>query len=393
MKARLPIACLCAAVVALMLAARPAAALDLGEWVPGLRLSPFLSERVEYETNVFQVPSHSQGDVVFKTVPGFLADYTFGPHSVSIGYRAEILNWVSLTSQNTTHHIGVAQLRLDFPRTLFQVRDDATQTSDPPNSELTGRIQSFTNVLAPVAEYRLTERFSVGANGSWTHVDFENNQLVAQDLNRNEYVGGASVYWKFLPRTDLSLNYGYTRKIFTHSTDRNVTQNAITVGLRGDLTAKLSSTFRFGFVNRDPDSSSQPGYNGLTMGGSWTYTPTDRTRISLVTDRSPQESTFGDVPFYITTSAALTASQQFFTKITVTARASLGINEYPSKQTINDQTKWRNDTFYGYGIGVDYAIRPWITVGGEYAHLARSSNFNVFSFKDDRFTAKATLQF
>src|SRR5581483_6703368 len=43
----------------LCLASAPAAALDLGEWVPGLKLSPFLSERVDYETNVFQTPSHA----------------------------------------------------------------------------------------------------------------------------------------------------------------------------------------------------------------------------------------------------------------------------------------------------------------------------------------------
>ena len=30
------------------------------------------SERVEYESNIFQVPSGSQDDVIFKTIPGVL---------------------------------------------------------------------------------------------------------------------------------------------------------------------------------------------------------------------------------------------------------------------------------------------------------------------------------
>ena len=103
----------------------PAMALDLGEWVPGLKLSPFFSQRVEYESNVFQVPSHSKDDIIFKMIPGFIADYTFGPHSLSAGYRAEILRYLDLTSQDTVHHIAVAQLRLDFPRTLLNLKDDA----------------------------------------------------------------------------------------------------------------------------------------------------------------------------------------------------------------------------------------------------------------------------
>src|SRR5207249_357289 len=142
----------------------PATALDLGEWVPGLKLSPFLSERVEYETNVFQTPSHSKDDVIFKTIPGFVADYTFGAHSLSAGYRAEILKYVDLTNQDTVHHIAVGQLRLDFPRLLLNLKDDFIRTSDPPGTELTGRIKSTTNELKPEAEFRITSRLSTGVN-------------------------------------------------------------------------------------------------------------------------------------------------------------------------------------------------------------------------------------
>ena len=54
----------------LVLAWSPAMAADLGEWVPGLRLTPFLSERVEYESNVFQAPSHSRGSLRY-SIPNF----------------------------------------------------------------------------------------------------------------------------------------------------------------------------------------------------------------------------------------------------------------------------------------------------------------------------------
>jgi len=47
--------------LSLVLARAPAVTFDLGEWIPGLKLSPFFSERVEYESNVFQAPSHSRG--------------------------------------------------------------------------------------------------------------------------------------------------------------------------------------------------------------------------------------------------------------------------------------------------------------------------------------------
>lgn len=380
------------ALVLVALTSRAAPALDLGQWVPGLKLSPFFTERVVYETNVFQVPSHSEDDVIFKTIPGFLADYTLGPHSFSLGYRAEILNYLTLTSQDTVNHIGVAQMRLDFPKSLFILRDDFVHTSDPPSTELTGPIKSTTNTLAPEAEYRITSRLSAGLNYSWIRVTFDDDR-VAQDLDRDEHLIGASVFWKVLPKTDLRLNYNYGVKTFQIANDRDVTRHQVILAVRGDLTAKLSSTFRIGIETRNPDSSSQPGYTGLVMGGDWIYRPTERTTLTLVTDRSVQESTFGTVPFYVSTSGAFGVQQQLWRKLTATLRATIGRNDYPSKQTLNGQTDWRSDVFFAYGAGLDYEIRPWLSVGAEYGHIGRRSNFDAFNFGDDRFTGKITLQF
>ena len=369
-----------------------AAALDLGEWVPGLKLSPFLGERVEYESNVLQVPSHSRSDVVFKTIPGFLADYTAGPHSLSLGYRAEILRWLELTAQDTVHHIGVGQLRLDFPRLLVNLRDDFTQTSDPPNSELTGRIRSTTNALAPESEYRLSERFSLGANYSWTRVRFDDPGLSAP-LDRDEHLVGGSVFWKVLPKTDLRLHYTYEWKGFTETSERDVQIHTATLGLRGDLTAKLSSTFRIGLQARERATPSVPGYIGLIGGGDWIYRPTEQTTITLVTDRSVQESSFGDTPFYVTTSATLGVQQQFGRKVTAGVRVGGGVSRYVTKQTVDGLTTWREDWFFGGGVTAEYQIQPWLLVGAEYAHTFRRSNFDAFGFQDDRVTGKVTLQF
>jgi hypothetical protein len=99
------------------------------------------------------------------------------------------------------------------------------------------------------------------------------------------------------------------------------------------------------------------------------------------------------VPFYVTTSGAIGIQQQIWNKFTASARATVGQNEYPVKQTLNGQTDWRHDVFFAYGVGLDYEIRPWLSVGAEYNHIARRSNFNPFDFQDDKFTAKVTLQF
>lgn len=373
------------------LACAQSSALDLGEWVRGLRVSPFLSERVEYETNVFQVPSHSQDDVVFKTIPGFVVDYTFGAHSASLGYRAEILNYLDLNNQDTVHHIAAGQLRFEFPRTILNLRDDFVRTSDPPGTELTGRILSTTNTLKPEAEYRLTSRLSTGLGYAWRHVRFD-DEFIADLIDRDEHIVVASVFWKLVPRADVGLNYGYGRTTFETS-DRDYTRHQATISLRGDVTAKLVSTLRVGYEWREPDRADQESGHGIFVGGDLIYRPTQRTTITLSADRSIQESTFATATFYTTTAAQLAAQHQLFPKVSVGARLGGGINEYSKKETVGAKTGFREDFFTAAGGNVEYSIQPWLRVGLEYLRISRDSNFAPFDFVDERITGRVTLQF
>jgi hypothetical protein len=381
-----------AIIMSALLLTSPSAALDLGEWVPGLKVIPFLTERLEYESNVFQAPSHARDDVISRTIPGVLADYTVGPVTVSAGYRVEILRFFDLENQNTEHHIAVGQIRYETPRLKIQVRDDFTKTSDPPGTEITGRIGSRTNVLTPEGEYRITERFAVGGNYTWTRVDFDDP---AAGLNRDEHLLGGSVFWKALPKTDLRVSYEYGIKNFDDGV-RDVTRHLVLAGVRGDITPRFASTFRIGFEVREPEQSRFPGYRGLVFGGDWVYRLTPRTTFSLLTDRSVQESIFGNALFFVSTSGTILVEHRIVPKLGVFGRFTLGENQYPVKtaSALNfTRFAYRQDLLAGWAAGIDYDIQRWLRLGAEYAHVVRDSNFREFNYADDKITAKITVQF
>ena len=381
-------------VMVLLLSIGSAGALDLSGWIPGLRVAPFISERLEYESNIFQTPSHAKDDLIFRTIPGFLAEYGTGPHWTSLGYRAEILNFLTLPNQDAVHHIFLGQLHLEFNRLSLNLRDNFVNTTDPPGTELTGRIESITNTLVPDAEFRLTDRFSIGANASWVRVEYPE----IPELDRNEYLLGGSVFWKFQPKTDLRLTYSYGFKEFNTADNRDVTRHVIMLGIRGELTSKLSSTFRIGFENREPrgNAPGRKAYRGLVVaGGDWVYRPTERLTITLLTDRSIQESIFANELTFVSTMGTLAVDQRFGPKVSVNARLTGGDNAYESKSQVGANTpfKFRNDTIIGWGAGIGYDVQPWLRLALDFLHSERHSNFREFSFKDDKVTATITLQF
>lgn len=384
----------------------PALALSFEEQFQGLTMTPFLSERVEYESNVFQTPNNTRGDMIFRTIPGFLADMSRGPLAASVGYRAEIVNYLTLTGQNTTNQVGVAQLKLDMTRLKLQLRDDFIESTDPPGSELTGPIKSQTNLLAPTSEYRVTERFSLAATYAWTHIHFpagsaaagspnaRQNQAV-QQLDENDQTGGATVWWKFSPKADVGLSFRYGAQTFENDSGRDTQRETVGLGLRGDLTAKLSSTFKIGILHQQATGTA-PSFTGLVMGGGWVYQPTERTQVTLDTDRGVQPSVFESAQYFVSTSAWLGVRHEFpARKLTAWLRTGAGQDAYNTKQpTANGvTTKFRLDTLVGASTGLDYVIQPWLRTGIEYSFKQRTSNFREFNYDDSRISGRITLQF
>ena len=385
-----------------------AGALNLEEWLPGLTLTPFLSERMEYETNVFQTSSNEKSSMISRTTPGFLVEYGRGTLQLAAGYRAEILHYFDLEGLDTVNHNFVGQGKLTLAKLQLMFRDDYVQTSIPPGTELTGPIKSSTNTLAPTAEYKLTDRFSLGANYTWTHIQFpgrdsssasndaaqvQQDQTVKQ-LDRSEQLGGLTVFWKFRPTADLGLGYQYGTKSFDSATQRDARIHIVYFQVRGEVTSRLTSTFRAGITHREEIAGSAPNFTGLTMGGGWIFRMTDRTTFTLDTDRSVQESVFENAQYYVSNSATFGVRQEFSRKLAASLRAAVGTNDYNTRQPLDAvRTKWRHDTLAGLTLGLDYAIQPWLRTGLEYTFQNRGSNFRPFNYDDSKISGRITLQF
>jgi hypothetical protein len=375
----------------------PAGAVDLNAvWpdlgLPGFKISPFISERVEYESNIFQAPSHSQDDVVFKTIPGFVLELPFGRHKLDLGFRSEILRYVDLTNQDTEHYFVLGNLLLDFPGGLkFNLKEDFARTSDPPGTELTGRINSTTNVLSPSVEYGFAQRYAIGLDYVWANVNFDD---VVRELDRDEHTIGVTGFYRIQPKTDLLANVSYGIKEFDNAPDRDVNRYIGAVGVRGQLTSRLITTFRVGYEVREPDRGSIGEYRGVVLGGDFVYTPTERTRITLVAERAVQESVFGTNTIYLANLGTLAAEHFLTPKLLLSGRLFGGNGEYPEKaRKVNGSFDWRTDWVWAYSLGVEYQIQKWLGVSADYTHARRDSNFDNFDFKDDIVGAKVTLSF
>ncbi len=368
----------------------PASAVDMNAvWpelnLPGFKLTPFVTERVEHQANLLLQPRNELDDFISRSVAGVVVELPFGRHRLDVSARAEILRFFDHTQFDTEHYFLLANLVLLYPGGLkVRIREEFVKTSDPPGTELTGRLQSRTNTIAPEVEYAIARRFSIGANYAFTNVHFD---TVAQ-LNRDEHTFGLTGFWKVTAKSDLLANVSYGIKEFDSVTNRDAERFFGMVGLRGELTSRLSSTFRIGYEHREDDQRSA---NTLITSGDWIFTPTPRTRFTLLTQRSIEEATFGTANTYTASLLTLLVQQRFGPKLTFNGRLFTGLNEYPNKDLDVTRFHRRSDLLLGAGLGLDYQIQRWLGVGADYTFADRKSNFRNFDYTDHIIGVKITL--
>jgi hypothetical protein len=383
--------CAALALVLVLAVAAPARAVDMNAvWpelnLPGFKITPFLTERVEYQANVLLQPRDELDDFISRTSVGIVVDLPFGRHRVDLSARAEFLKFFENEQFDDEHYFLIANLALVFPGGLrVKVREEFVKTSDPPGTELTGRIDNSTNIIAPEVEYRIAQRFSIGTNYAYTRVRFDG----IDQLDRDEHTVGLSAFMRLTAKSDAVANVSYGRKEFESATTRDADRYFATVGLRGDVTSRLSSTFRVGYEVREEDGGGRG--TSLITSGDWTFAPTERTRFILLTQRSFEESTFASNTRYVASVVTLLAQQRFGPKLTVNGRIFGGLNEYPDKSLDVDRFRWREDILGGAGFGADYQIQRWLGVGADYSFSDRRSNFRNFDYTDHVLGVRITL--
>ena len=79
--------------LALSLFPSPASPWNLDLVAPGLKLTTFVVEKVEYDSNIFFDQKNPKNDGVARTVPGFLLEYSVGPVALTLGYKIEQLTY------------------------------------------------------------------------------------------------------------------------------------------------------------------------------------------------------------------------------------------------------------------------------------------------------------
>lgn len=198
-------------------------------------------------------------------------------------------------------------------------------------------------------------------------LSYKDDAVTYRDRNDNSF--GASVFYKFWPKTSLFLEYNYADiKYDTQSINDNV-ENRYFGGVTWEMTAKTKGTLKLGYTQKDFDNSTVSDPDGFSLELQAEHNLTAKSALKVNAYRKFNESDTANASSFLTTGIDVGLLQRFTEKWSGTFKVFYETNEYNGMN--------RDDDYYGVSPAIRFKPKTWLFFDlGYYFYKNESNSIN-----------------
>ena len=352
---------------------------------------PSIEVRAENSSNIRRRSDQSESDNRLVISPGLAYKTNLGRHAFYGAYTGNFAYHSDFSSEDSSAHDLNAKLGLDISSrwdidlfggigtareergvsgtrdTFFDSLGD-TDDRDRINHDRYGIDLIYGRKLERLKAVLGYERSTASFNST------TGDEILAGDRDRVSDSFHFDLEYAISPRTAAFGRVEYTDVDFERSFlsfDSN--QFDWLIGFRLKATGRLSGSVGYGGTQRDFDDSSLNGFDGNDYYVNLSYAFKPFSVFQFGATRSIEEPSSTDASLFI--------SEVFSISWEHALTDHLVLDSYV-KFIDDDFNNGRRDEFVDYGFALDYAVRPWLTVGVYFEEIDRDSNFDNIAFDD-----------
>jgi hypothetical protein len=327
---------------------------------------------VSRDSNLYLQSKDEVAETIATLRPG--VEFNFGQKSLAHGSIAYGMAFTRYADTGSNSRLGNASA--DFGYSGSRINLDAklsfgqTEQGTRDLASVSGQslLRRTTGTYSATAETQLTAKtsFETGANGSWTR--YKKTGLIGD----NNITLPLKVYVNLTPKLAVSTGFSHdqTTPQGNGPTGRG---NFYNVGLRGNLTEKLSSNFSIGYRTRAVGDA--PDESSLGFDGSFGLQATAKTSLNLALSRnfstSPAGESLKNTGLSLSLSSAPSLTWQFATGLSY-RKVDYGPRVFADVPvfTPND----RADRFLQFNLSATYLFNSWMNATAAWALSQNRSN-------------------
>ncbi|MBU1784503.1 MAG: outer membrane beta-barrel protein [Candidatus Omnitrophica bacterium] len=347
-----------------------------------------------YDSNLFYDRTDPKHDFITMFIPTLAGKYDFGPegkHNVWASYLGEFAVFGEHNAQNYGNHDARAGVDLDFNRYSVAVDNRFQFTSSRAGTEFDHRTLRKIDTAGAVLGLDFNKlSYDVGYN--YYIVEFLSDTLKQENRYENGVWGAG--YIEVQPKTKALVEFDYKNLQYKSASGRNGNQYKIMVGVKGDLTAKLTGIIKGGYGYKKYNDSDNTDFSNAVAHVALMYAFNDRTDITFSYNREAYESIYANNNYYTGDHFMSDINYHFggqFRDLAAKAELMLFHNYYPEEAVGID--KKRDDFEWAAGLGLDYNIKEWISAGAGYRFQQRASNLGDRRYEQHVVDVKVNVMF
>jgi len=339
---------------------------------------------VRADDNIF-LSTKATSDTIFDINPGLTLE--FGKNAELKGALTLVdafANYSDHSKLNTNLFSGDfkadysdGKTKLGFNAGYHEMNQNTVDTALAAGGKLTRRDEF---VVGAKGEVEVSQITSVGAGVDFQHMNYK----VSGYGDFDQLKVPINFYYKWTPKTDISLGYTYTNYQTTIGQDSN--DHFFNLGLRGEVLPLLKGEIAVGVDQRNISGGNSRTDPGLKANLTYEYSPKTSITITAGNDHStsPQGSQQKNLSFGGKVNVAIDSAWS----------ADAGLNWRNIAYSRFGATGPHEDDYVEGVVGVGYTVNSWVKIRGDYTYRNNSTNNkNGSEFTGNVFSLAATLRY
>ena len=397
-----PVALLC---LFLLAAGRPAAAQSQASdpWEQGrFRVGPvaftpsFVLKNLGWDSNVFNEAEDPKGD--FTATGGGLVNWWLRAGDLRLAGSDGLdgIYYANFASERGWNHKHDLRVEYRFNRVQPYATGSYASIKDRTGYEIDVRTRHTETGFGAGFGIRLAGKTYADLAARKTTTVYDDvvyeGQSLAQNLNRDDSFGSASLRHVLTPLTTLTLLGEYRQERYDEANLRDNDSFRILPGVQFDPFALLKGSARVGYRQFRPLSPELPDFDGVVAEVDLSYVLLGRTRFGVGVYRDIEASYESAQPFYVRTGVTASIRQGVGGGWDVEVRGASQRLTYLAATTLDEDLPERVDRVTSYGVGVGYKLGQGTRVGMYVDYSERRSEYRN-AYEGLRYGISAAYEF
>lgn len=362
------------------------------------QINPFLEVQGTYDSNIFRVSNDSddnESDFMTVVSPGIhleLPTAEDSPYRLLGNYRANIKFYGASgdAAIDPNDELNTVEQRLDgqFKLSLASGLNFSTGyvlnlSSNPPDNPQDTRKEYTEHNLSTQIGYRFVDRYEVQAEYKGTFKSFEDIDFESDDVTTHR-IDGTFFYRLFSSLWILGGGgYGLIDRddlFFSDSTEYRGFG-----GVRFDVTERVTGQIRAGMISKNYDDEAIDDHTDVFINGEILSEMFESTKVSLFVQRELLEGSQSDDitnPYYVSTRFGASLKHVLTAVPNLSFAGSLELQWKDFPDDVDD----RSDSIFEVGVGAEYKLLKFLSLGVNYKHNQNDSNLNENDYGVDTIT-------